>query len=245
MILIPAIDLKEGRCVRLIQGEMRQATVYSEDPIAVANRWDQEGARRIHVVDLDGAIQGRPVHFEQIKEIIQTIPVEVQVGGGIRTLKEIEAYRMAGAAWIVLGTSILQNAPLVQEAVQIFPEKIIAGIDCKAGGVAIQGWVEVRQEDPIGLALRMQEAGVAAIILTDVAKDGMMAGPNFNLLQTMLAAVKIPVIVSGGVATMDDIRRLNAIPSLHGAIVGKALYSGALSYQEAVRVLQTGTGYAG
>ncbi len=241
MILIPAIDLKDGRCVRLIQGEMSQSTIYSEDPLSVAHRWKKEGAQRLHLVDLNGAIAGAPVHFDQIKEIIQTVPVEVQVGGGIRTLAQIEAYCLAGAASIVLGTSILQNESLVKEAVSLFHGKIIAGIDCKGGGVAIRGWVEVRQENPTALALRMQDFGIAAIILTDIEKDGMMAGPNIPFLQAMVNAVQIPVIASGGVTTLDDIQRLNGIPRLHGAIIGKALYSGALSYQAATQSLLAGS----
>ncbi len=237
MLLIPAIDIQANQCVRLTQGKMSQATVYSKDPLAVANRWDQEGARRIHIVDLDGAVKGYPVHFEQIKEIIQTVPVEVQVGGGIRTFEQIEAYRMAGAAWMVLGTSLLQDKPLVKEAVEKFPGKIIAGIDCKAGQVAIRGWTDVRRDNPIDLAIRMQESGVSAIVITDIEKDGMMAGPNFLLFEEMVKEVKTPIIASGGITTLEDIKRLNGIEGLYGAIIGKALYSGALSYKEATRML--------
>ncbi len=237
MILIPAIDIKNKQSVRLTKGEMDHATVYADTPLAMAKKWELQGARRLHIVDLDGAIAGHPVHFDQIREIIQTVPVEVQVGGGIRTLEQIENYLMAGAAWVVLGTSILQNRPLVEKAIQQFPKKIIAGIDCKQGRVAIRGWVETTGENPVRLAMTMKEIGVTAIVLTDIEKDGMLAGPNEALFREM-AGLNIPIIASGGITTLDDIKRLNEIPGIEGAIIGKALYSGKISYPEANALVQ-------
>ncbi len=237
MIIIPAIDIKNGQAVRLIQGDMNQATVYSEDPLAAAKRWMDEGAKRLHIVDLDGAITGRSIHFDLIKEIIASCPIPVQVGGGIREIAQIEGYLSAGTAWVVLGTALLKNKAVFEAAVKKFPGKIIAGIDCKAGKVAIRGWVDLLDENPIDLAHQIKDSGIAAIILTDIEKDGMMAGPNIALFKEMAAKVNLPIIASGGVTTLEDIKRLNEIKGVTGAIVGKALYSGKLSYKEAASFL--------
>ena len=237
MIIIPAIDIKNGQAVRLIQGDMNQATVYSENPLATAKKWINEGAVRLHIVDLNGAMTGRLVHFDLIKEIIAFCPIPVQVGGGIREIAQIESYLSAGVASVVLGTAILHNASVFNEAVKKFPGKIIAGIDCKGGKVAIRGWVDLAEENPIGLAQQIDDSGISAIILTDIEKDGMMAGPNLSLFREMAAHIKTPMIASGGITTLDDIKRLNEIKGVEGAIVGKALYSGKLSYKEAVRFL--------
>ncbi|MBI3359115.1 MAG: 1-(5-phosphoribosyl)-5-[(5-phosphoribosylamino)methylideneamino]imidazole-4-carboxamide isomerase [Nitrospirae bacterium] len=239
MIIIPAIDIKNGQAVRLMQGDMNQATVYSESPLAVAKGWIDEGATRLHVVDLDGAITGRAIHFDLIKEMIKFCPIPVQVGGGIREISHIENYLAAGAAFIVLGTAILQHKRVFEAAVKTFPGRIIAGIDCKDGKVAIRGWIDLSEDNPIELAHQIQDSGIAAIILTDIQKDGMMAGPNIALLKEMAANVELPIIASGGITTLDDIKQLNEMKGVDGAIVGKALYSGKLSYKEAARFLSS------
>ncbi len=237
MIIIPAIDIKNGQAVRLVQGDMNQATLYSESPLAAAKRWIDEGATRLHIVDLDGAITGRSVHFDLIKKMIAESPIPVQVGGGIREMAQIKNYLAAGAAFVVLGTAILKNKSVFEEAVKKFPGSIIAGIDCKNGKVAIRGWVTLSEENPMDLAHQIKDCGIAAIILTDIEKDGMLAGPNIALFKEMAAKVRIPIIASGGITTLDDIKRLNEINGVEGAIVGKALYSGKLSYKEAARFL--------
>jgi phosphoribosylformimino-5-aminoimidazole carboxamide ribotide isomerase len=239
MIIIPAIDLKNGQAVRLIQGDMNQATVYSEHPITAVKRWVDEGAVRLHIVDLNGAITGRSIHFDLIKEMIASCPIPIQVGGGIRETSQIDAYLSAGANAVVLGTAILKNKPMFEEAVKKFTGAIIAGIDCKGGKVAIRGWVDLSDENPMDLAYQIKDSGISAIILTDIEKDGMMAGPNIALFQEMSVKVNIPLIASGGITTLDDLKRLNAIKGVTGAIVGKALYSGKLSYQEAAQAVLT------
>ena len=238
MIIIPAIDLKNRQAVRLIQGDMNQATVYSEDPLATVKRWSDEGAMRLHIVDLDGAITGRSIHFDLIKEMIASSAMPVSVGGGIREISQIEHYLSAGAAYVVLGTAILQNKAVFEEAVKKFPGSIIAGIDCKGGKVAIRGWVDLSEENPIDLAHKIEDMEIAAMILTDIEKDGMMMGPNISLFKAMADKVSLPIIASGGITTLNDIKRLNEIPGVTGAIVGKALYSGKLSYKEAVNLLR-------
>ena len=238
MIIIPAIDLKNRQAVRLIQGDMNQATVYSENPLATVKRWSDEGAARLHIVDLNGAITGRLIHFDLIKEMIASSTIPVSVGGGIREISQIENYLSAGAAYVVLGTAILQNKTLFEEAVKQFPGSIIAGIDCRGGKVAIRGWVDLSSENPIDLAHKIEDTGIAAMILTDIEKDGMMMGPNISLVKEMADKVSLPIIASGGITTRDDIERLNAINGVTGAIVGKALYSGKLSYKEAANLLR-------
>lgn len=238
MILIPAIDIKGGRCVRLAQGVMDSETVYSEDPAETARRWEAQGAERLHLVDLDGAVSGATVHYELIARIIKSVQIPVQVGGGIRSLDRVEKYLSAGAAAVILGTAALQNESLVKEATKKFPRRIIAGIDSKKGQVAVRGWTEVHPEEAASLAYRMQEAGVAALILTDIEKDGMLAGPNIALFREIGMQVEIPIIASGGVTTIQQIRQLSEIPGVEGAIVGKALYTGALSLTAALAALR-------
>lgn len=240
MILIPAIDLKGGRCVRLTQGAMDSETVYSEDPAAMARQWVSQGAERLHVVDLDGAVAGAAVQFEVVEKIIKAVQVPVQVGGGIRNMEQIERYFSIGAAGIILGTSALQNLALVREAAKKFPRRIIAGIDSKKGAVAVRGWTELHPESVADLAMRMEEAGAASIILTDIEKDGMLAGPNFDLFEEVGMQVEIPIIASGGVTTLQQIRQLSEIAGVEGAIIGKALYAGTLSLPKALDLLKKG-----
>ena len=238
MIIIPAIDIKGGQCVRLQQGDMNQVTVYSQNPVETAIHWQKEGAKRLHLVDLDGAIVGRTVHFNLMREIIQSVSIPVEVGGGIRQMEQIENYLAAGATWVVLGTSVLQNELLVREAIKKFPGRMIIGVDCKQGRVAIRGWVSVSDERPIHLIQKIQDAGPVEIILTDIEKDGMLAGPNFSLYQEIAEVVTTPIIASGGISTLEDILWLNKIKGIDGAIIGKALYSGAISFQEATERLK-------
>lgn len=240
MILIPAIDLKGGRCVRLTQGAMDSETVYSEDPAAVALRWEAEGAERLHLVDLDGAVAGEAVHAEIIGKIIRTVKIPVEVGGGIRDLSRIERYLSMGASWVILGTSALQNQALVREACGKFPGKVIVGIDSKQGKVAIRGWTEVKSDRAADLAVRMEEAGAASIILTDIEKDGMLAGPNLTMFEEISRQIRIPVIASGGITTLRQLQQLAEIPGVEGAIIGKALYAGKISLSEAVAFFHGG-----
>lgn len=236
-MIIPAIDLKGGRCVRLIQGEMDSETVYAEDPVAMARDWEAQGAERLHLVDLDGAVEGQAVHAAEIGRIIESIAIPVQIGGGIRDLAQIEKYLSMGAAAVILGTAALQNRSLVREACLKFPGKILAGIDSKKGKVAIRGWKELCSETPTRLAVEMQDAGVASIILTDIERDGMLSGPNLDLLHEVAQQVDIPLIASGGITTLDQIAALSRLKGVGGMIVGKALYVGRFTLQEALALL--------
>ncbi len=237
MILIPAIDIKGGRCVRLLQGDMNSETVYAEDPLSVARAWERQGAQALHIVDLDGAVMGKPVHDSLIGEIIQGVGIPVQIGGGIRSLAWVENYLRAGAAYVILGTSALENIALVKEASHQFPGKVIVGIDSKKGAVAISGWITLSTQSVTEIALRLCDIGVAAIILTDIEKDGMLSGPNMTLFEDIALRVKIPMIASGGITTLDQIQQISKIPGMIGAIVGKALYTGAILLPEALALL--------
>ncbi|HET6369565.1 MAG TPA: 1-(5-phosphoribosyl)-5-[(5-phosphoribosylamino)methylideneamino]imidazole-4-carboxamide isomerase [Nitrospiria bacterium] len=235
MIIIPAIDVKGGKCVRLRQGEMAQETVYSEDPASVALRWEKEGAQRLHLVDLDGAVQGVPSNLGAIESILSRVKVPVQVGGGIRELKTIENYFSAGAAGIILGTSVVMDRSLAESACRVYPGKMIAGIDVREGKVAVRGWTTLVEEPLSDLLQRVGDLGFSAVILTDIGKDGMLQGPNLSFFQEIVPVSPLPVIASGGVTTLEDVRRLSRIAGLHGAIVGKALYAGTLALQEALK----------
>ncbi len=234
MILIPAIDIKGGRCVRLIQGDLEDETVYSEDPLEMAQRWVSEGAERLHLVDLDGAVAGNPVHFSIIEKIIKSISIPVQVGGGIRYLSDMDRYLSAGADAVILGTVALKEPLTLKEACLAFKNKIIVGIDSRKGKVAVQGWTEQRDESVAELAIEMEKVGAASLILTDIEKDGMLEGPNFDLMETVGHAVNIPIIASGGVTTLPQIQRLSKINGVKSAIIGKALYEGKISLPEAL-----------
>ncbi|MFQ5579202.1 MAG: 1-(5-phosphoribosyl)-5-[(5-phosphoribosylamino)methylideneamino]imidazole-4-carboxamide isomerase [Nitrospiria bacterium] len=240
-MIIPAIDLKGGRCVRLIQGEMDSETVYAEDPIAMAQDWEAQGAKRLHLVDLDGAVEGQAVHASEIERIIESIRIPVQIGGGIRSLAQIEKYLSIGAAGVILGTAALQNRSLVSESCEKFPGKIIAGIDSKGGKVAIRGWKELSSETPGRLSIDLQNAGVASIILTDIERDGMLTGPNLGLLSEVAREVEIPLIASGGITTLDQIEALSKLKGVGGMIVGKALYVRRFTLREALALLEQGS----
>ncbi len=236
MIIIPAIDLKEGKCVRLLQGRMEDATVYSDNPEDTAKRWVAEGAGLLHIVDLDGAFTGGMKNLSAIESIRKAIRIPVEVGGGIRDMERIDQLLSLGVNRVILGTAAVEKSELVKEACKKHPGKIIVGIDAKNGFVATKGWVEVTQIKAKELALMMQGYGAAGIIYTDISKDGMLSGPNIEATREMVESLNIPVIASGGISSIDDIKRLSKIKGLWGAITGKAIYSGALNLREAIKV---------
>ncbi|MBF0329034.1 MAG: 1-(5-phosphoribosyl)-5-[(5-phosphoribosylamino)methylideneamino]imidazole-4-carboxamide isomerase [Nitrospirae bacterium] len=234
MFVIPAIDLKDGLCVRLLQGREKDSTVYSDDPAATARKWEACGAELLHVVDLDGAFTGNQKNFESISRIRESVKMSIEVGGGIRDMDRIDKLLSLGIDRVILGTVAIEKPELVEEASKKHPGKIIVGIDAKDGFVAVKGWVEVTGTDAYELAFSMQERGAAGIIYTDISKDGMMTGPNIEAMRKMVESVKIPVIASGGVSSIHDIKNLLQIKNLWGAITGKALYSGSLDLKEAI-----------
>jgi phosphoribosylformimino-5-aminoimidazole carboxamide ribotide isomerase len=235
MKIIPAVDIKDGRCVRLSQGKMNQETIYSNDPVSMANHWDEEGAQLIHIVDLDGAFQGSPVNSKIVKEIIYSSSVDIQIGGGIRNLETIETYVNAGAYRVILGTVAQKEPEFVEEACRRFPGKIIVGIDAKNGLVAVKGWVEVSEQKATDLAQKMKKYGIAGFIFTDISRDGMLQGPNLESIQNFAESTQLPVIASGGVSNLEDIKNLAKLEScgVEGIIIGKALYDKVLSFKEA------------
>jgi len=238
MIIIPAVDLKDGRCVRLCQGRMDQESVYSEDPVQMAKQWESKGAERLHVVDLNGAVTGTPVHQLLIKEIVNSIRIPVEVGGGIRNLEMIETYLSLGVEWVILGTVALRNRSLLEEACRQFPRKVILGIDARRGKVAIQGWKEEVSLEAIELAKQFEGLGLSAIIFTDIERDGMSTGLNSEMTGALARAISIPVIASGGVFRIEEIRQLMELEpdGVIGVIVGRALYTGRVDLEEAIRI---------
>jgi phosphoribosylformimino-5-aminoimidazole carboxamide ribotide isomerase len=236
MIVIPAIDLKGGRCVRLLQGDFDRATVYADDPVMMASTWKRRGAERLHVVDLDGSLAGIPRHVAVIREIVAETGLPVQVGGGIRTMKTLETYLRIGVRWVILGTSALLDPSFVHEACHMFPNQVILGIDAAGGRIAVRGWTERTEEAATALALRFVEDKPAALVYTDIARDGMETGVNVEATGELAEMVGIPVIASGGVSGIRDIKRLQPLEKrgVVGVIVGKALYTGALSLTGAI-----------
>lgn len=239
MIIIPAIDLKEGQCVRLRQGIMEDSTVYSDNPVEVAKRWEHMGADIIHVVDLDGAIAGKPVNHKIIKDITESVEIRIQVGGGIRNLKTVEEYINIGVYRIVLGTIAVKNPLLVEDACNSYPGQIAVGIDAKDGMVAIKGWTEKTEEKATEFATELEDLGVSIIIYTDISRDGMLTGPNISAVKEMAMSLSIPIIASGGVSSIDDLLALHALEDfgVEGAIVGKALYTGDIDLKKALEII--------
>ncbi|HHH46227.1 MAG TPA: 1-(5-phosphoribosyl)-5-[(5-phosphoribosylamino)methylideneamino]imidazole-4-carboxamide isomerase [Thiotrichales bacterium] len=236
MLLIPAIDLKDGRCVRLRQGRMDEATVFSDDPVAMARKWVESGGRRLHLVDLDGAFAGRPVNETVIRDIVAACPeVPVQIGGGIRTEETAGAYLDTGVRYVIIGTRAVQEPAFVERLCKTFPDRVIVGLDAKNGRVAVDGWAEVSDVSAIDLARRFEDAGVSAIVYTDISRDGMMQGVNAEATAELARAISIPVIASGGVSSIADIQRLCAVreAGIEGVIIGRALYEGAIDLAEA------------
>ncbi|MBM2803224.1 MAG: 1-(5-phosphoribosyl)-5-[(5-phosphoribosylamino)methylideneamino] imidazole-4-carboxamide isomerase [Deltaproteobacteria bacterium] len=236
MLIIPAIDLKDGRCVRLFQGEMDRETVYFEDPVGAANHWLSEGASFLHIVDLNGAMEGRPVHTKEVAAICRHAGLSVELGGGLRSLEAVEAAFNLGVARVVIGTAAYDNAEFLRMLCKKFPGKIVVGIDARQGKVAVKGWKETTAMDAVALARRCEQDGAARIIYTDISRDGTRDGVNLAETLKIAQAVKIPIIASGGVATLDDIRKLRPLEKdgVEGVIVGKALYAVAFSFRDAL-----------
>ncbi len=242
MLLIPAIDLKEGKCVRLRQGRMEDDTVFSDDPVAVAGKWVEQGARRIHLVDLDGAFAGKPKNADIIHAIVEAFPdVPVQIGGGIRDEDTIQAYLNAGVQYVIIGTKAVTEPHFVSNVAIEFPGHIIIGLDAKEGKVAIDGWSKLSKHDVIDIAQQFEADGVEAIIYTDISRDGMMQGVNVEATAKLARAIHIPVIASGGITNMDDIHALGKVveDGIMGAITGRAIYEGTLDFAEAEKIART------
>ncbi len=239
MIIIPAIDLKDGRCVRLRQGRAEDVTVYSDDPVQTAMRWASEGAEIIHIVDLDGAFSGNQKNLESIKKIRQAVDVVLQVGGGIRSMDTIKALLEIGINRVILGTVAIKDPSLLRKAAEAHPEQIIVGIDARDGKVAIKGWQEVTEIDALHFAREIQGLPLAGIVYTDIKRDGMLTGPNIETTRAMVQNLRLPVIASGGISSIEDIKALKSIEGLFGAITGKALYSGAINLKEAIAVARS------
>ena len=236
MLVIPAIDLKDGQCVRLQQGRKDAVTIYSGDPSATAKKWEASGAKVLHVVDLDGAFTGSQKNYSRILEIRKSVDMVIEVGGGIRDISTVDRLVSAGINRVIIGTSAIEDIQFVTDACKRFPGRIFIGIDAKNGKVAVKGWEEVSSIDARELALRVEAIGVSGIIYTDISRDGMLTGPNLPALEDMVKTVNIPVIASGGIANIEDISNLLKIPNLWGAITGKAIYAGSLDLKEAINI---------
>jgi len=238
MLIIPAIDLKDGRCVRLQQGRMESATVFSDDPVAMARHWSGAGARRLHIVDLNGAVAGRPKNEKVIREMIRAVgeATPIQLGGGIRDLDTIESYIDAGVTYVVIGTAAVKNPGFLHDACYAFPGHVIAGLDARDGRVAVEGWSKMTGHDVVDLAKKFQDYGVEALVYTDIGRDGMMTGVNIDATLRLAQATKIPIIASGGLASIKEVQALCArlVPEgVVGAITGRALYEGVLDFRQA------------
>lgn len=235
MQVIPAIDLKDGRCVRLFQGEMDKETVYFDDPVAAARHWVAQGASFLHIVDLNGAVEGRPVHTKEVEAICQQPGLSVELGGGLRSIEAVEAALALGVSRVVIGTAAYDNAAFLRALCTQFPGKIVVGIDARQGKVAVKGWKETTAMDAVDLAKRCEQDGASRIIYTDISRDGTSDGLNLDETLRIARAVQIPIIASGGVASLDDIRSLVPLErdGVEGVVVGKALYRGAFSFRDA------------
>jgi phosphoribosylformimino-5-aminoimidazole carboxamide ribotide isomerase len=242
LILFPAIDLKDGVCVRLEQGDMGRATVFNRDAASQALGFEAEGFEYLHVVDLDGAFAGRPVNDRAIERILESVPLPVQLGGGIRDMVTIAAWLEKGVDRVIIGTAAVKDGGLVKQAAREWPNRIAVGLDARDGRVAVQGWSETSELSALEIALRFEDAGVAAIIHTDISRDGLLKGLNLDATVALADAITIPVIASGGLASMDDIRKLlqPRAKKLAGAIAGRALYDGRLNATEALRLIRDG-----
>jgi phosphoribosylformimino-5-aminoimidazole carboxamide ribotide isomerase len=235
MLIIPAIDIKDGRCVRLFQGEMDKETIYFDRPIDAARHWVKEGATFIHVVDLNGAVEGRPVHTREVEAICKETGLLVELGGGLRSAASVEAVLALGVSRVVVGTAAYEHQAFLRALCKQFPEKIVVGIDARAGKVAVKGWKETTSMDAVDLAKRGAAAGASRIIYTDISRDGTREGVNVEETLRLARSVSVPVIASGGVATLEDIRRLLPLEAegVEGVIIGRALYSGAFTLRDA------------
>lgn len=234
MILYPAIDIRNGQCVRLRQGQFHDAEVYSHSPVKIAKLWEAQGASHIHIVDLDGALAGRSMNEDVIRDIVSSVGIPVQTGGGIRTIKDIETKLSLGVSRVIIGTKAVENPQFVKEAIACFgPDRIVVGIDAKQGMVAIQGWEKVSNYKAVSLALEMKEYGVKTIVYTDITRDGMLLGPNIEHTEEIVRITGLSVIASGGVASMKDLESVYQIP-VAGVIIGKALYENRIDLCAAI-----------
>lgn len=234
--LIPAIDLKQGQCVRLRQGRMEDSTVFSDDPVAMASQWVEQGCSRLHLVDLDGAFEGKPMNANVVTAILKKYPdLPIQIGGGIRNVDTVETYLNAGVSYVIIGTQAVRNPPFVTELCQQFAGHVIVGIDAKDGMVAVEGWAEASTTAADELAKKFEDQGVSAIVYTDISRDGMMQGVNVEATAKLAEAISIPVIASGGVTDINDIIRINEAKQagIEGVIMGRALYEGTITLAEA------------
>ena len=244
MIMIPAIDLKEGKCVRLLQGRAEDVTVYSDDPAATAKRWVSEGGELVHLVDLDGAFTGEQKNLDAIRAIRKAVDVELELGGGIRDIERIEKLVELGIDRVILGTVITEDPDFLSRACERFPGRIIAGIDALDGNVAVRGWVDVTDHKAVEFAREVEKRGAAGIVYTDIKRDGMLTGPNIPETKKIADTVGIPVIASGGVKSIEDIQGLLEVGGIWGAITGKAIYTGSLDLAEAIKLTKTFGGKA-
>jgi phosphoribosylformimino-5-aminoimidazole carboxamide ribotide isomerase len=240
LLVIPAIDLKDGRCVRLRQGIMSEETVFSDRPEDMAIRWHDQGAKRLHLVDLNGAVEGRPVNRDAIRKIIQSVPIPVELGGGIRDMETLEAYLALGVPLAILGTVAYREPDFVYLACNQFPGQIMVGIDARNDRVAVKGWTEETTLTPIQMAKRFEGIGVAAIVYTDIQRDGMETGPNIERTGALARAIGIPVIASGGISGLEDVRKILSLrkDGVAGMITGRALYDGRLDLAEAIKAAE-------
>jgi phosphoribosylformimino-5-aminoimidazole carboxamide ribotide isomerase len=239
MLIIPAVDIKEGRCVRLLQGRRDSETVFSDDPSAMAARWEAEGALLLHVVDLDGAFEQGPQNVESIERIVNKVDIPVELGGGIRTMETISMYLDLGVDRVIVGTEAIRNPGLVRNACSIYPGKIMVSIDARDGMVAVDGWTETSEREAMAVAQGFEGCGLAAIVFTDIQKDGMETGPSIGQTKALAEAVTTPIIASGGVSNVDDIKALVPLEDVgvEGVIVGRALYSGSLNLKQALEIV--------
>ena len=246
MIVIPAIDIQDGRCVRLMQGDFQRVTVFSNLPVEMALLWQSKGAERIHVVDLDGSVAGEPRNAEVIRRMAETLSVPIQVGGGIRDMKTIERYLDMGVRWVILGTAAFRHEKMVRQACEKYPDSVMVGIDAREGKVAVQGWTERTAVPAVELLKRYQGNPFAAAVYTDIQRDGMEIGVNIEQTEAFARSTNVPVIASGGVAGLADVDALMKIRDcgILGVIAGKALYTGALSLEEAIRRTGQGSAFA-